>query len=58
MVVPAVGIEPTRLSSLDFESNVFTDFTTQAGSLAILKCNYAKKNLNVFINEYFFHDFI
>jgi hypothetical protein len=30
LLVPMVGVEPTRLSSRDFESRVFASFTTSA----------------------------
>ena len=29
-MVPVMGLEPIRLSSVDFESTAFTDFTTLA----------------------------
>ena len=29
-MVPMVGVEPTLLSQRDFESRVYTNFTTQA----------------------------
>ena len=31
-MVPEVGLEPTRLAAMDFESIVYTDFTTRAGA--------------------------
>ena len=32
ILVPRVGLEPTRLAATDFESVVYTNFTTEAGA--------------------------
>lgn len=37
-LVPRVGIEPTRLSAGDFESPVYTSFTTEAGVASCPAC--------------------
>lgn len=34
-VVPEVGLEPTRLAAMDFESIVYTDFTTRAAGWSV-----------------------
>lgn len=41
ILVPRVGIEPTRLSAEDFESSVYTSFTTEAKGTTSTSTSYS-----------------